>query len=139
MRQLNCLLQPLALTAGLLSAAPTAGAPVNCTDQVRIVGIPPANVLGMRETPWVPGPGERSNLKLGVPPSARDIEDLGQQFGEWRKIRFRGVDGWVRTRFLRPNGRRCEQVKGQPVNTAPAARRIDAALRVDGERVKTID
>ncbi|AWC23224.1 SH3 domain-containing protein [Aminobacter sp. P9b] len=64
----------------------------------RVVGVTPDDVLNMRTTP-----SPRGFVVAEIPFDAGGLRNLGCQDGQsWCKVRYRGQEGWVNGRFLRP-------------------------------------
>lgn len=64
----------------------------------RVVGVTPNDVLNMRSTP-----SPRGSVLAEIPFDAGGLRNLGCQDGQsWCKVRYRGQEGWVNGRFLRP-------------------------------------
>ena len=64
----------------------------------RVVGVTPNDVLNMRQTP-----SPRGFVIAEIPFDAGGLRNLGCQDGQnWCKVRYRGQEGWVNGRFLRP-------------------------------------
>lgn len=64
----------------------------------RVVGVTPDDVLNMRATP-----SPRGFVVTEIPFDAGGLRNLGCQDGQsWCKVRYRGQEGWVNGRFLRP-------------------------------------
>lgn len=64
----------------------------------RVVGVSPDDVLNMRETP-----SPRGFVVGEIPFDADGLRNLGCLDGQnWCKVRYRGQEGWVNGRFLRP-------------------------------------
>lgn len=64
----------------------------------RVVGVTPNDVLNMRSTP-----SPRGFLIAEIPFDASGLRNLGcQDRQSWCKVRYRGQEGWVNGRFLRP-------------------------------------
>jgi len=64
----------------------------------RVVGVTPNDVLNMRTTP-----SPRGAIVAEIPFDAGGLRNLGCQDGQsWCKVRYRGQEGWVNGRFLRP-------------------------------------
>ncbi|WP_269930482.1 SH3 domain-containing protein [Aminobacter sp. HY435] len=65
----------------------------------RVVGVAPNDVLNMRESP-----SPRGFVVDEIPFDASGLRNLGCIDGQgWCKVRFRGREGWVNGRFLRPD------------------------------------
>lgn len=64
----------------------------------RVVGVTPDDVLNMRATP-----SPRGFVVAEIPFDAGGLRNLGCQDSQsWCKVRYRGQEGWVNGRFLRP-------------------------------------
>lgn len=64
----------------------------------RVVGVTPNDVLNMRENP-----SPRGFVVAEIPFDAGGLRNLGCiDRQSWCKVRFRGQEGWVNGRFLRP-------------------------------------
>ncbi|CAI2933866.1 SH3 domain-containing protein [Aminobacter niigataensis] len=64
----------------------------------RVVGVTPDDVLNMRTTP-----SPRGFVVAEIPFDAGGLRNLGCQDSQsWCKVRYRGQEGWVNGRFLRP-------------------------------------
>lgn len=72
--------------------------PVQGPRSWRVVGVTPNDVLNMRESP-----SPRGFVLAEIPFDAGGLRNLGCIDGQsWCKVRFRGQEGWVNGRFLRP-------------------------------------
>lgn len=64
----------------------------------RVVGVTPNDVLNMRQSPT-----PRGFVVGEIPFDAGGLRNLGCTDGQsWCKVRYRGQEGWVNGRFLRP-------------------------------------
>ena len=72
--------------------------PVQGPRSWRVVGVTPNDVLNMRETP-----SPRGFVVAEIPFDAGGLRNLGCQDSQsWCKVRYRGQEGWVNGRYLRP-------------------------------------
>lgn len=88
------------MVAGRGEAGPGPGPqPLPGPSAWRVVGVAPNDVLNMRESP-----SPRGFVVGEIPFDASGLRNLGCIDGQsWCKVRFRGREGWVNGRFLRPD------------------------------------
>ncbi len=80
-----------------LALALLVAVPADAADRLRVIAVAPNDVLNIRERPSGYAP------IIGIiPPDGRDILYSGDGLGEWLFVRYGNVEGYVDSRFVRP-------------------------------------
>jgi hypothetical protein len=72
-----------------------ANTPLQCRSTLRVVNVSQEDVLNLREEP-----SPQARIRLGIAPGSRNLVDLGEQKGAWRRIEFLGEVGFVHGSFV---------------------------------------
>jgi hypothetical protein len=68
---------------------------LQCRPTLRVVNVAEEDVLNLREEP-----SSQARIRLGIAPGSRNLIDLGEQKGAWRRIEFLGQVGFVHGSFV---------------------------------------
>lgn len=85
----------LGAALGLAPGREAAAQNAPCAQLLRVVGVSGADFLSLR-----PFPTMASQPILGIPPFAVELVDLGQPIGEWVRVRYAHVVGYVHQRHV---------------------------------------
>jgi hypothetical protein len=81
---------------------------LQCKLTLRVVNVDKHDVLNLRELP-----SPNSPVRLGIPPNARGLIDLGERNGAWRRVQF-GGSGWVNGTYVADDAVLCLPNVNQP-------------------------